>query len=61
MLHICTINNGDGRASDTRLSISSKAKATVDYGRRRKVAPNHTMTHVMNYALREVRWCVDLI
>lgn len=26
----------------------------VDYDRRSFVAPNHTMTHVLNYALRSV-------
>eukprot|EP01035_Chromulina_nebulosa_P018687 gene18687-24440_t len=30
------------------------ANAYVDYKRRRKIAPNHTMTHVLNYALRKV-------
>jgi len=28
--------------------------AAVDYQRRSLVAPNHTMTHVLNYALRAV-------
>lgn len=31
----------------------------VDYGRRDKIMPNHTFTHVLNYALRKVcggRW-----
>jgi alanyl-tRNA synthetase len=26
----------------------------VDYERRARVAPNHTMTHVMNFALKKV-------
>lgn len=26
----------------------------VDYERRSRIAPNHTMTHVLNYALRSV-------
>ena len=29
--------------------------ARVDYSRRRKTAPNHSITHVLNYALRKVR------
>lgn len=26
----------------------------VDYGRRGQIVPNHTFTHVLNFALREV-------
>jgi alanyl-tRNA synthetase len=29
-------------------------KCEVDYRRRGRVAPNHTMTHVLNFALRKV-------
>ena len=36
------------------LSVGDDAVLTVDYERRDKVAPNHTMTHVLNHALREV-------
>jgi alanyl-tRNA synthetase len=28
--------------------------AKVDYARRHLIMPNHTMTHVLNFALREV-------
>lgn len=28
-------------------------RCEVDYDRRKRVAPNHTMTHVLNYALRK--------
>lgn len=28
-------------------------RCEVDYVRRGKVAPNHTMTHALNYALRQ--------
>eukprot|EP00584_Thalassiosira_punctigera_P009395 CAMPEP_0172543494 /NCGR_PEP_ID=MMETSP1067-20121228/13874_1 /TAXON_ID=265564 ORGANISM="Thalassiosira punctigera, Strain Tpunct2005C2" /NCGR_SAMPLE_ID=MMETSP1067 /ASSEMBLY_ACC=CAM_ASM_000444 /LENGTH=979 /DNA_ID=CAMNT_0013329921 /DNA_START=178 /DNA_END=3113 /DNA_ORIENTATION=- len=36
------------------LSVGSSVKCRVDYERRRNVAPNHSMTHVLNAALREV-------
>ncbi|KAL9187171.1 hypothetical protein ACHAXT_010891 [Thalassiosira profunda] len=34
--------------------VGNKVKCQVDYDRRRDVAPNHSMTHVLNAALREV-------
>lgn len=36
------------------LTSGAAAVAEVNYDLRRKVAPNHTMTHVLNFALREV-------
>ena len=36
------------------IKIGDKVECAVDYDRRAKIAPNHTMTHVLNYALREV-------
>ena len=36
------------------LAVGSSIKLSVDYDRRRKIAPNHSMTHVLNAALREV-------
>ena len=36
------------------VSIGSKVESHVDYDRRVRVAPNHTMTHVLNFALRKV-------
>jgi len=36
------------------LELNAPVVAVVDYQRRRKTAPNHTMTHVLNYALRKV-------
>lgn len=35
------------------LSVGDSVDSCVDYARRHKVAPNHTMTHVVNYALRK--------
>lgn len=36
------------------LSVGSQVACKVDYERRANVAPNHTMTHVLNFALRKV-------
>jgi alanyl-tRNA synthetase len=47
ILHIGTVRNGS-------LKVGDKVRCRVDYERRGKVAPNHTMTHVLNYALRQV-------
>lgn len=43
-----------GVISKGSLSVGSAVKCQVDYARRRDVAPNHSMTHVLNAALREV-------
>lgn len=43
-----------GVIEDGEISVGSKAECKVDYERRRDVAPNHSMTHVLNSALREV-------
>ena len=49
LLHTCTI-----LSETVDLKIGSEVISKVDYDRRRKVTPNHTMTHVLNAALREV-------
>lgn len=36
------------------LTVGAKVTVCVDYERRALVAPNHTMTHVLNFALRSV-------
>ncbi|KAH8094258.1 hypothetical protein JL720_4251 [Aureococcus anophagefferens] len=36
------------------LKVGDDVACAVDYDRRVRVAPNHTMTHVLNFALREV-------
>ena len=51
VLHTCIPLDSDSFAG---LSKGSSVTASVNYDRRRKVAPNHTMTHVLNYALRDV-------
>lgn len=34
------------------LSVGDEATTRVDSARRRAIAPNHTFTHVLNFALR---------
>ncbi|CAE6957600.1 ALATS [Symbiodinium natans] len=36
------------------LSVGDEVVCQVDYAHRSRIAPNHTMTHVLNWALREV-------
>lgn len=36
------------------MQVGDTVTCMVDYERRSRVAPNHTMTHVLNYALRAV-------
>mmetsp|Transcript_24365 Transcript_24365/g.48612 ORF Transcript_24365/g.48612 Transcript_24365/m.48612 type:complete len:1000 (+) Transcript_24365:157-3156(+) len=43
-----------GVISTGSVSVGADVKCQVDYDRRRDVAPNHSMTHVLNAALREV-------
>lgn len=57
VLHIGRLVEGGregGAAKTARIKVGEKVACHVDYARRRKVAPNHTMTHVLNFALREV-------
>jgi alanyl-tRNA synthetase len=43
-----------GEVTEGSLSVGDTISCSVDYVRRRPIASNHTMTHVLNYALREV-------
>jgi alanyl-tRNA synthetase len=47
VVHVGTLASG-------RLGAGAPARAAVDYERRSRIGPNHTMTHVLNYALRKV-------
>ena len=46
-LHVGTVASGTLRVGDV-------IAADVDHIRRMLILPNHTFTHVLNYALREV-------
>ena len=43
-----------GVVSTGSVSVGTDVQCQVDYDRRRDIAPNHSMTHVLNAALREV-------
>jgi len=47
VLHVGVVESGEVKVGD-------EVACHVDYDRRRKVTPNHTMTHVLNWALRKV-------
>ncbi len=48
MLHVGSMSRGT-------LQNGAVISAEVDHVRRGRIVPNHTFTHVLNYALREVR------
>jgi alanyl-tRNA synthetase len=50
VLHVCSGSSSVGQSVKAGL----KATCHVDYDNRSYVAPNHTMTHSLNYALRKV-------
>jgi len=47
VLHVGIVDSGT-------LTVGDVASCSVDYVRRSPIASNHTMTHVLNYALRQV-------
>jgi len=47
VLHIGSVVSGS-------VAVGAPVKCEVDYERRTDIAPNHTMTHALNYALRKV-------
>lgn len=49
VLHIGSFSGGT-----TRFSVGDKVICKVDYDRRTLIAPNHTCTHMLNFALRDV-------
>ncbi|XP_034709623.1 alanine--tRNA ligase-like [Vitis riparia] len=49
VLHIGSVTGEIGR-----FSVGDKVICKVDYDRRKLIAPNHTCTHMLNFALREV-------
>lgn len=52
ILHLGNVRrNADGSPA---LKVGDKVACEVDYERRGHIAPNHSSTHVLNFALREV-------
>ncbi|CAN1255168.1 Alanine--tRNA ligase, partial [Linum perenne] len=49
ILHIGCLTGGTGK-----FSVGDKVICKVDYERRKLIAPNHTCTHMLNFALRKV-------
>uniref|UniRef100_A0A1J3HW04 Alanine--tRNA ligase n=1 Tax=Noccaea caerulescens TaxID=107243 RepID=A0A1J3HW04_NOCCA len=49
VLHIGYLSKGTGE-----VSLGDKVTCKVDYERRKLIAPNHTCTHMLNFALKEV-------
>jgi len=49
ILHIGSLTGGTGK-----FSVGDKVICKVDYERRKLIAPNHTCTHMLNFALRKV-------
>ncbi|KAJ6682416.1 ALANYL-TRNA SYNTHETASE [Salix koriyanagi] len=49
IVHIGSLTGASGR-----FSVGEKVTCKVDYDRRKLIAPNHTCTHMLNFALREV-------
>lgn len=52
VVHVCEVplNN----LNNFSIRIGDNVECQVDYNRRSLIAPNHTMTHVLNYAIRKV-------
>ena len=48
VLHLGTVSEG------AEIRVGDIVQCEVDFEVRARIAPNHTMTHVLNYALREV-------
>ncbi|ETM99453.1 alanine-tRNA ligase [Phytophthora nicotianae INRA-310] len=43
-----------GPIASGSIKVGDSVECQVDYARRAKIAPNHTMTHALNFALRKV-------
>ncbi len=61
VLHTCVLTDDEDEdksarsaAALLRLQAGAEVEAQVNYDRRRRVAPNHTMSHALNNALRKV-------
>ena len=48
------LHRGQMQAGAAAICVGDVVTCSVDYERRRRIMPNHTFTHVLNLALREV-------
>ncbi|PWA51613.1 alanyl-tRNA synthetase [Artemisia annua] len=48
------IHLGQVTGESTKFNVGDEVICKVDYGRRQRIAPNHTCTHMLNFALKEV-------
>jgi alanyl-tRNA synthetase len=53
-IHIADFTVHQGKVESGRLSVGDEIEAAVDTLRRRDIASNHTATHLLQYALRQV-------
>ena len=56
VLHVGSLSRGNLKRG--KLKAGDIVSAEVDYVRRQRIVPNHTFTHVLNFALREVCFVV---
>eukprot|EP00604_Paraphysomonas_vestita_P001745 CAMPEP_0174822746 /NCGR_PEP_ID=MMETSP1107-20130205/18190_1 /TAXON_ID=36770 /ORGANISM="Paraphysomonas vestita, Strain GFlagA" /LENGTH=926 /DNA_ID=CAMNT_0016042605 /DNA_START=308 /DNA_END=3088 /DNA_ORIENTATION=- len=52
VVHVCEVPSNI--STNFSIRIGDNVECQVDYDRRSLIAPNHTMTHVLNYAIRRV-------
>eukprot|EP00599_Poterioochromonas_sp_BG-1_P005491 CAMPEP_0173138428 /NCGR_PEP_ID=MMETSP1105-20130129/3684_1 /TAXON_ID=2985 /ORGANISM="Ochromonas sp., Strain BG-1" /LENGTH=601 /DNA_ID=CAMNT_0014051021 /DNA_START=712 /DNA_END=2513 /DNA_ORIENTATION=- len=53
VLHSCVPSSDSIFGRELSFSVKDAVLSSVDAERRKKIAPNHSMTHVLNYALRK--------
>jgi alanyl-tRNA synthetase len=51
VVHVCKSSD---QSAEFAIRVGDAVECRVDYDRRSYIAPNHTMTHVLNYAIRSV-------
>ncbi|KAL7558981.1 hypothetical protein ACA910_006321 [Epithemia clementina (nom. ined.)] len=54
VLHVGQVVVAEGSSTDAVWNVGDSVTCCVDYKRRAPIASNHTMTHVLNFALKKV-------
>lgn len=52
--YVLHIADASSCSSSGHFAVGDSVTVKVDYSRRAQIVPNHTFTHVLNFALREV-------